>query len=165
MRTSTKQFKHKFRKTSPHQKGPYPQTQNGTLEIRSQGKGMLFPRNIESIKRLFRKTIKSKSGQLIIPPQTHKMPLSKKPLQTRMGKGKGKPSGAYTPIYPGQPMIIIKKFYKPKSLRIPMKKLATKLSIPTKLITNLHLAKGRKTSRLKLKRTITTHNDNARHQN
>lgn len=74
--------------------------------IISLNSGLLSPQHLEASRRILSKPIREEGGSLKICFFPH-IPLSKKPLQTRMGKGKGRPEKWVARIQKGCPLFEI----------------------------------------------------------
>jgi len=72
----------------------------GDFALQAEGRGFLTAREIESARMTIQRTVK-RGGKLYIRIFPDK-PLSKKPLETRMGKGKGTPEEWVAVVKPGR---------------------------------------------------------------
>ena len=95
------------------------------------GFGVITIKQIEAIRRSFVKNT-NKSIKLDIKVKPN-IPLFCKPLESRMGKGKGKFSLNIVNILPGQTVFIVNSFMKAKKFRDIAFKIFKKISIPLKV--------------------------------
>ncbi|MBN1656003.1 MAG: 50S ribosomal protein L16 [Deltaproteobacteria bacterium] len=72
----------------------------GDYALQAQGRGFVSAREIESARMAIQRKVK-RGGKLFIRVFPDK-PLSKKPLETRMGKGKGTPEEWVAVVKPGR---------------------------------------------------------------
>jgi large subunit ribosomal protein L16 len=72
----------------------------GDFALQAEGRGFLTAREIESARMAIQRKVK-RGGKLYIRVFPDK-PLSKKPLETRMGKGKGTPEEWVAVVKPGR---------------------------------------------------------------
>jgi large subunit ribosomal protein L16 len=72
----------------------------GILGLQAQEAGRITSKQIESIQQTINKIIK-KSGKIVINAFPH-TPITKKPLEIRMGKGKGNVDHYVVPVKPGR---------------------------------------------------------------
>ena len=72
----------------------------GEFGLKAVGRGRITARQIEAARRAMTRHIK-RGGKIWIRVFPDK-PISKKPLEVRMGKGKGAPEGFVYPITPGR---------------------------------------------------------------
>lgn len=104
----------------------------GEFAIKALERGKINSRQIEAARISITRKVK-RGGKLwirIFPDQ----PFTKKPAETRMGKGKGNPEGFEAPILPGK--ILFELGGVPKELGVQaLKAAASKLPIKTKVIT------------------------------
>jgi large subunit ribosomal protein L16 len=90
--------------------------------------GVLTKQEIESARRTIRKHTGRKTRVYVLSPAF--MPITKKPKQSRMGKGKGKIYNLISYVYPGKPLFAIRS----KNLKSTRRSLYTakiKLSVCT----------------------------------
>jgi len=76
----------------------------GLFELKAKQSYLFRPELVEIIRRMLNKKVKDSGGSLnirIFPYYS----CSKKPLQSRMGKGKGRPTTFVQPIYRGQTLV------------------------------------------------------------
>lgn len=122
-------YKYTFNRTAQNKstKG-LQQTTRHSIIIKSKNNYLLTPQQLEASRRIFAKPIREKRGYLNICFFPN-LSLSKKPLQTRMGKGKGRPDRWVAPIKVGKPLFkiggraplkLIKKLYKRVAFRLPV---------------------------------------------
>lgn len=94
--------------------------------------GKINSREIEAARRSIRRSI-SKAGKLLVLAYPH-LPLTKKPLQVRMGKGKGsKVKDWVCPVKPGQPLFKL-SVRNPAAFAHLFYKGSFKLSIPVRVL-------------------------------
>lgn len=72
----------------------------GTFGLKAVGRGRLTARQIEAARRAMTRAVK-RQGKIWIRVFPDK-PITKKPAEVRMGKGKGAPEGFVAPITPGR---------------------------------------------------------------
>ena len=72
----------------------------GTFGLKATGRGRITARQIEASRRAMSRHIK-RGGKIWIRIFPDK-PITKKPLEVRMGKGKGAPEGFVAPVTPGR---------------------------------------------------------------
>lgn len=89
--------------------------QDASIIIKSKNTCLLTPQQLEASRRILAKPIREAHGKLNIRFFPN-LSLSKKPLQVRMGKGKGRPDRWVAPIRKGAPLFSI-------SGRIPVTKI------------------------------------------
>ena len=83
---------------------------NARLQIMTQNTTFLNPSQFEAARRILSKLKKNTDANLIF--KHVQTPFSKKPLQTRMGKGKGKPHDKWLlPVRKGMPIIFIYNWF------------------------------------------------------
>ena len=72
----------------------------GTFGLKAVGRGRLTARQIEAARRAMTRAVK-RQGKIWIRVFPDK-PITEKPLEVRMGKGKGAPEGFVAPVTPGR---------------------------------------------------------------
>lgn len=72
----------------------------GSFGLKAVGRGRLTARQIEAARRAMTRAVK-RQGKIWIRVFPDK-PITKKPLDVRMGKGKGAPEGFVVPLEPGR---------------------------------------------------------------
>jgi len=101
---------------------------NASIVIKSQNTCLLTPQQLEASRRILAKPIREEGGKLNIRFFPN-LPLSKKPLQTRMGKGKGRHEKWVARIRKGAPLFcitghipvnIVKLLYRKVNFRMPV---------------------------------------------
>jgi len=80
--------------------------QDALIIIKSRNSCLLTPQQLEASRRILAKPIREEGGKLNIRFFPN-LSLSKKPLQTRMGKGKGRPEKWVASIRKGAPLFSI----------------------------------------------------------
>jgi len=75
----------------------------GTFGLKAVGRGRLTARQIEAARRAMTRAVK-RQGKIWIRVFPDK-PITEKPLEVRMGKGKGAPEGFVAPVTPGRIII------------------------------------------------------------
>lgn len=141
-------YKYSFNRTSSNKstKGLQQTPRTTSLIIKSKENYFLTPKQLEAARRIFARPIRAKHGFLNIKFFPN-LSLSKKPLQTRMGKGKGRPNRWVSPKKAGSPLFeiggraplkLVKRLYKRVAFRLPvfskmLLKRKHKKSIPNKL--------------------------------
>ncbi len=120
--------KHKFyhfRLSNKGNKGKYYENKEVmVLKVRSKKASLMTPGQLEVIRRMFAKTVTKSSGFMNIRCFPD-LPMSKKPLGSRMGKGKGKFSSWKAGVKYGQNLVEFKYVrgnLKRKSLRMEQKR-------------------------------------------
>jgi len=103
----------------------------GSLAIQATGRGFLTSRQIEAGRRAMTRYVK-RDGKIWIRVFPDK-PLSKKPAETRMGKGKGSVDQWVCPIKPGRIIFEIEGV-SPEIARVAFKLAQYKLPIKTTII-------------------------------
>jgi len=101
--------------------------------VKSKKAHLLSPRQREVTRRTLAKPIREEYGNLNIrffPDHS----MTKKPLQTRMGKGKGQHHKWVAPINKGRPLVQITGRYKLRIIRRLYRKLTHKLPIDLKIM-------------------------------
>lgn len=133
----------KFRKT---QKGRVAETTQrgheiafGTYALKSLESGKISNKQIEAARVAFTRFMK-REGKVWIRIFPDK-PITKKPLEVRMGKGKGNPEGWEAPIQAGR--IIFEVDGVPRAVALEAMMLAAhKMSVKTKFITRRDAVEG-----------------------
>jgi len=101
---------------------------DASILIKSQNSCLLTPQQLEISRRILAKPVREEDGKLNIRFFPN-LSLSKKPLQTRMGKGKGRPEKWVAGVRKGAPLFsisgnvptdIIKNLYKRVNIRLPV---------------------------------------------
>jgi large subunit ribosomal protein L16 len=124
-------FKHMHHRYHFFKKGNKGFKYAGLYILKARETHIFTPNLVEIIRRLLNKRVRDSYGELdirIFP----SYPCSKKPLQSRMGKGKGRPSHFITPIYKGAPIVCIHKDLEFHKLRPFIKRLVKRLPIAIK---------------------------------
>jgi len=127
-------FKYKFLK--PIKKGTkiINTGSNVNLYFKAQNYNFLTPQHIEISRRLLTKNTRKDLNKFYI----HvfpTIPLSKKPLQTRMGKGKGRPKDSWiTLVKPGTMLFSIKGTVQKKKILRAYKGIFSRMPMKTKLL-------------------------------
>lgn len=124
-------FKHMHHRYSFIRKSNKGHRQTGLYMLKTRESHIFTPNLVEVIRRLLRKTVYEDGGQLdirVFPTY----PCSKKPLQSRMGKGKGRPSHFVTPIYKNTPLVAIHNELDFSALKPFVKKLIKRLPVSVK---------------------------------
>ena len=123
---------------SPHlhlsQKGlkGYKNTENAVL-LKTKENHLMSPQQREVCRRIISKPVKEEYGSLNIRFFPH-LSMSKKPLQTRMGKGKGKHDKWVAPMKRGSALLEITGPVPKKILNKVYKKVAYRMPVNTKMI-------------------------------
>lgn len=123
---------------SPHlhlsQKGlkGYKNTENAVL-LKSKENHLMSPQQREVCRRIISKPVKEEYGSLNIRFFPH-LSMSKKPLQTRMGKGKGKHDKWVAPMKRGSALLEITGPVPKKILNKVYQKVAYRMPVNTKMI-------------------------------
>lgn len=129
---SNTKFKHMHHRYSFIKKSNKGYRQTGLYMLKARESHIFTPNLVEIVRRLLRKTAREEGGQLdirIFP----SYPCSKKPLQSRMGKGKGRPSHFITPIYKNTPLVAIhNRLDNFQNLKPFIKKLTKRLPVAVK---------------------------------
>jgi large subunit ribosomal protein L16 len=101
---------------------------DASILIKSKSSCLLTPQQLEVSRRILAKPVREEEGKLNIRFFPN-LPLSKKPLQTRMGKGKGRPEKWVAGVRKGAPLFsisgsvpvdIIKSLYRRVNFRLPV---------------------------------------------
>ena len=124
-------FKHMQHRYSFNRKSNKAHRQTGLYMLKTRETHIFTPNLVEIIRRLLSKTAREKGGQLdirVFP----SYPCSKKPLQSRMGKGKGRPSHFIVPIYKNTPLVSVHNRLNFGRLRPFVKKLIKRLPVSVK---------------------------------
>ena len=107
----------------------------GEYGLKALELGMLNARQLESVRVAINRTIK-KGGRIwfrVFPDY----PFTKKPAETRMGKGKGEPAEWRARIYPGRVIVELGGGVSPELAKAALKKAAYKIGIKTKVVERL----------------------------
>jgi len=98
--------------------------------IKTQEFAMFTPTHVETARRQFSKRkIKTQMPRVFCD-----LVLSKKPLNTRMGRGRGKLSNWFAPMQTGKVLFEIPKKFTTKRIKKVYKKIAPRLPVDSKLI-------------------------------
>lgn len=98
--------------------------------------GILTKQQIESARRTIRKCTGRKTRVNVLTPAY--MPITKKPNQSRMGKGKGKIYNLISYVYPGKPLFSIRSRYLKSTLNALLKgRVKLPISVSVRLKTRL----------------------------
>lgn len=108
----------------------------GTLAIQAVGRGFITSRQIEASRRAMTRYVK-RSGKIWIRIFPDK-PISKKPAETRMGKGKGSVDHWVCPIRPGKVLFEIDGV-NPEVAKEAFRLAMAKLPVKTKIISREEL--------------------------
>lgn len=130
--TNTKNlYKHPyFRYPKKGLKG-YKKYNNAMLQIKMQQNGIISPKQFEASRRLLSKLRKDTDAILTF--KHIQVTQSKKPLQTRMGKGKGKPFSKWSlPSRKGFPIIGIYNWFDAEKFKTIYTKMKKKYKTPLK---------------------------------
>ena len=103
----------------------------GSIGLQATGRGYVTTRQIEAARRVITRTLKrgGKTWIRVFPDK----PVTKRPAETRMGKGKGADDTWVAPVHPGRELYEIDGV--PEEVAIEALRLAAyKLSIKTKII-------------------------------
>jgi large subunit ribosomal protein L16 len=103
----------------------------GEFGLKAMGRGEITNRQIESARVAITRYLK-RDGKVwirIFPC----FPLTKKPAETRMGKGKGSPEVWVTPVKPGRILYEVGNVSEEKAIRA-LKLASYKLGIPTRIV-------------------------------
>lgn len=100
----------------------------GNIVLKAREQGLLSKESLEAARKAIKKVIK-KSGQIIIRASAY-LPLTSKPSEVRMGKGKGKISHYVYPIKAGHIIFELKNIDK-GAARKALLRAAVKFSIKT----------------------------------
>jgi len=128
MKSSHTKFTYPFNRTFPAKghKG-LASPQGASIIIKSLTSCIFTPANREAARRIFSKPVKKAGAKLNIR-FLPSLSISKKPLQTRMGTGKGRPDGHISCLRRGAPLFVIhghisltkiKRLYRRVSFRLP----------------------------------------------
>lgn len=127
--------------------------QEASIIIKSRSTCLLTPQQLEASRRILAKPVREEEGKLNIRFFPN-LSLSKKPLQTRMGKGKGRPDKWVAGVRKGAPLFsisgyvpadIIKNLYHRVNFRLPV---YSKFIVLPKIITYSHNKKIKKLNKL-----------------
>lgn len=106
----------------------------GNIGLKSQNYGLIKFKQYESVRLLISKILKKK-GKFWFRVKNTNMPLSKKNLKSRMGKGKGKISHWVIMVKPGQIFFEIFFFsYSILFIKLLIKEIQNRLPIKSKII-------------------------------
>jgi large subunit ribosomal protein L16 len=128
----------KTRFKSPHlhlsSKGlkSYKNTTNSVI-IKTKAAHLMSPQQREICRRILSKPVKEEYGSLNIRFFPH-LSMSKKPLQTRMGKGKGKHDKWVAPVKKGSALLEISGPVPKKVIKTGYKRISYRLPVESKLI-------------------------------
>lgn len=117
------------------QKGLASPSGDGYILVRTLDSCILTPTHRETIRRILSKTTRKRRAQLNIrffPNYT----VSKKPLGTRMGTGKGRPESKVSCLHKGRPLFAIKGKVPLTIVKPLYQKIKFRLPIDSKLILN-----------------------------
>lgn len=107
---------------------------NLTVALKLKRNTTVFPKQLESIRRIISKPIKKEKGSLDF---SHVLPTiqkSQKPLQTRMGKGKGRPADFFTYAKKNTSIVNILNAHSKYLKKSYIKRIKNKLKIDLKVI-------------------------------
>jgi len=106
----------------------------GDFGIKVSEKGLITPSQMESMRKIIKKRIKQFNGNLWFRVFPH-FSITKKPIEVRMGKGKGNIHDWYCYLRPGQVLLEVKGFPSNEAFKL-LKKCLFKLSVKCKIISN-----------------------------
>lgn len=115
-------------------KKSFKEPKNLTVALKIKRNTIILPKQIESIRRIISKPIKKEKGSLDF---SHVLPTiqkSQKPLQTRMGKGKGRPADFFTYAKKNTSFLNILNAQSKYFKKSHFKRIKNKLKIDLKLI-------------------------------
>lgn len=123
-----KKYNHAFSKIKKGTKG-YSSADTVKFRILARQNSLkIAPTHTAVIKRYMNKAVTSDHGALDIR-LTHNFATSKKPLQSRMGKGKGRPESTSGTIFKGMPIANVHIAVKQDKLARALKKVAYRIGI------------------------------------
>jgi len=146
-------YKYQFRPLLPKKGRKKLRTPNDALiVIKSQNSCLLTPQQLEASRRILAKPIREEGGKLNICFFPN-LPLSKKPLQTRMGKGKGRHDKWVANIRKGESLFKIKGHIPLDFVKFLYRKVNFRLPVFSKIITNKSRTKRQYVIKKKFKET------------
>lgn len=107
----------------------------GDFGIKSIQQGLIRPNQMESIRKMAKKFVKQFNGSMWFRVFPH-FSITKKPIEVRMGKGKGNIEGWYFPVRKGQCIFEIQGLPRNNSLQL-LNYCKNKLSFKCKLISKI----------------------------
>jgi len=128
MKSAQTKYTYQYNRTFPSKGQRGLGTLDASILIKSKTACIFTPNQLEAARRILSKPIRKQGAKLnirVLPNLT----ISKKPLQTRMGKGKGRPDGLICCLSKGAPLFaihgnvpltLIKQLYKRVNFRLPV---------------------------------------------
>jgi len=127
-------YKYTFNRSLKTESGKgFQRASKDSILIKSKNLCLLTPQQREACRRILAKPVRENFGHLNIRFFPN-VSLSKKPLQTRMGKGKGRPDRWVAPVKKGTPLLEISGRVKFKEIRKLYARVAYRLPVYSKLV-------------------------------